>query len=549
LYKKLLEKEILMKRLMTLLTVIVVLSMTVIPVLAGEPDPGMGNTNFTIMNLDASEMAEISVDYVAGAGMQDPEGTVDLTWVATATARGSTSFAATAAQDKGLPDNWKGSVVASANRPIAAFAQMTWRNNTLDASHARFQTAGAYNGFTEGSGTLYLPSLAQRDGSQYSIIAVQSAAAASASANAIPFTITFFDRSGNQSGQITSSVKPGAQKTFNLSEYSDDPDVVPDLDAANDTNNWLGAAIIEATNAGDLLAASSTMHWANYSAAYSAIPSGASTIYLPSGTRRNNLTDTGEGAASNWLQYTAVVVQNLGAQATNVTVKWLDRTGNTLASFVDPIPANSAHGYNTRFVTNSDIPEASKASFAELMTNDWNGSVVIESDGANIVAVANLQWGPAHPSAANTASAYTAATEGYDTLFVPQNFRRNNAATPVSWIQYTGLIVQNVGTADCNNFTVSWKDRDTGEEKLTFNDSLAPGIAHGYNTNVGGDIPDPDGDGPDTNKTQAAKLGDNFYGAVTISGAAGCQLAGIHNTVWPAFTAGTTYNAFGPPTQ
>jgi hypothetical protein len=541
LYKKLLEKEILMKRLMTLLTVIVVLAMTVLPVMAGDPDPGVGNTNFTIMNLDATEVAEISVDYVSGMAN---EGHVDLTWAATATARGSTSFAAADAQAKGLPDNWKGSVVASANRPIAAFAQMLWTNSTTD-NVALQQTAGAYNGFTEGANTLYLPSLAQRDGTQYSIIAVQSAAAASETADAIPFTITFFDRAGDQSGQISSSVKPGAQKTFNLSEMTDP---VPDL--SPDGTEWLGAAVIQATNAGDLLAASSTMHWNSYSAAYSAVSSGGTKASLPSATRRNNLPagDTTPGGGANWRQYTAVVVQNLSDAATTVTVKWLDRNGATLYEFDDPIPASSAHGYNTRFIDGSDIPADDKAAFPGALTNDWNGSVVIESDGADIVAVANLQWGAGHPSAANTASAYTGAPEGYDTLFVPQNFRRYNAGAS-SWIQFTGLIVQNVGTTACNDFSVSWVDRDTGAELLTFDDDLDPGIAHGYNTSVGADIPDPDGDGPQTNKDSIALLGEDFRGAVTISGGTGCQLAAIHNTVWPARTSGTTYNAFGPPTQ
>jgi len=545
-----------MKRFMTLLTVIAILAMTALPVMAGEPDPGAGSTNFTIMNLDAAEMADIQVDYVAGSDMSNPEGYIDLTLNSTATARGSTSFSAGAAGDAGLPDNWRGSVVASANRPIAAFAQMLWTNNNI-VSEARWQTAGAYNGFTEGASTLYLPSLAQRDDTQYSIIAVQSAAAASTSATPIDFTISFYDREGNLSGTIDSSVQPGAQKTFDLSEYASDPDV-PDLSPTADETSWLGAAIIEADNAGDLLAASCTMHWRNYSAAYSAVASGSAKISLPSGTRRNALeqSDTSEGSAADWRQYTAVVVQNLSDAATTVTVKWMDRLGNELYSFDDPIPANSAHGYNTRFVTNSDIPEASKAGLAGALTDDqsqinnWNGSVVIESSGgAEIVAVANLQWGPAHPSAANTASAYTAASEGYDTLFIPQNFRRNNAATPPTWVQFTGLIVQNVGTAACNDFGVSWIDRDSGQELLAFTDSLEPGIAHGYNTNVGGDLPDPDGDGPLTNKDFAAQLGNDFRGAVTISGAEGCELAAIHNTVWPARTSGTTYNAFGPPTQ
>jgi hypothetical protein len=505
-----------MKRLISLATALVIVMVLVVPVLAGEPNPGAGKTNFTVMNLDETDTATVQAQYVsAGVGGGGAEGNIDLTLSVTITARSSYGFSANAAGDSGLPDNWAGSVVVSSDMPIAAFAQMIWTNDGLGSGDYRYKTAGAYNGFMEGASKLYLPSLSQRTDKQYSRIAVQSADSPSTSDD-VEFTIKFYDRAGAHTHTITDTVKKGAQTTYDLSE------VTTDLFPATGGN---GAAVVEATDPSDLLAVSSTMHWTKYSAAYSAVTGGGTSISLPSATRRM---PAGEG--TNWYQYTGVIVQNLDPSASTVaTVTWYDRLGADLHTFTDTIPANSAHGYNTRFVDGSEIP-TSDAAFAAAIGYDWNGSVVIESDGAEIVAVANLQWTEHHPSSA-AASAYTSFAGGDDLVFVPQTFRRTNT----SWIQYTGLIVQNVGTSACTDFTVSWVDRETGIEMLSFTDSLDPNIAHGYNTRVGADIPvteDP------------ADLGDDYRGAVSIT-ATGCELVAIHNTVWPAWSDSTTYNAFG----
>jgi hypothetical protein len=369
---------------------------------------------------------------------------------------------------------------------------------------------------------LFLPSLAQRPGAQDTVIAVQSADAASTS-ETVGFSIKFYNRDGLLTHTINDTVNKGAQKSYTLTDIS------TPLFAATGGN---GAAVIEATNPSDLLAASTTMHWANYSAAYSAVTGGGAKISLPSATRR--IPD-----GTNWFQYTGVIVQNLDPTlSADARVTWYDRLGNSLHIFTDTIPANSSHGYNTRFIDTSNVPNTSWATLPVDLGNDWNGSVVIESVGAGaaeLVAVANLQWFMYHPSSPNSASAYTSFASGTETVFVPATFRRNTAGA-APWIQFTGLIVQNVGDTACNNFNVSWLARGETVPELTYTDSLEPNISHGYNTSVGADIP---------SGSDPADLGDDFRGAVTISGAAGCELVAIHNTVWPVWTDSTTYNGFG----
>jgi hypothetical protein len=242
--------------------------------------------------------------------------------------------------------------------------------------------------------------------------------------------------------------------------------------------------------------------------------------YLPSLTRRL--------PAGPWLQYTGSVVQNLDAtDPVTVTVRWYDRGGTELGSFDDNIPANSAHGYNTRF--GGQIPVT--FDYATILGDDWNGSVIIEAENPDdqIVAIVNLQWTPDHPSGA-AASAYYSEAAGYSELFAPATFRRTSG----SWLQYTGMVVQNVGSTDCTDFTVTWTDRN-GVDQLTFQDTLTPATSHGYNTRVGAQIP---------TGADPADLGDDFRGSAAID-APGCTLVAIHNTVWPAWTDSTTYNVYG----
>jgi hypothetical protein len=209
-----------------------------------------------------------------------------------------------------------------------------------------------------------------------------------------------------------------------------------------------------------------------------------------------------------------------------VTVKWYDRDGVLLHQFTDTIDPNSARGYNTRFNANTPNPGALFAALGE----NWNGSVIVSSPSADIVAVANLQWTSDSP-VDSAATAYASEPAGYEELFIPASFRRESGG----WKQFTGLVVQNIGDSACTDFTVQWFDRD-GVNKLEFTDTLAlTGQSHGYNSRYGAQIP---------SGSDPADLGADYRGSVYIS-ATGCELIAIHNTLWPLWTDSTTYNAFG----
>jgi len=454
-------------------------------------NPGAGSVNFTVMNMDTVEEATVVATYIS------TNGTVAATVNKTLDTLSSDGFNIA---DAGLPATWQGSVIVSSNTEIVAFAQATWTGGTSGDG----KTAGAYNGFVQGATTLYFPSLAAR-ATQFSRISIQSAEAQS-STEQVNFTIQFYSRDGSLVQTVNGSVNKGAQKSYDLMADVDLPD------------NWLGAAVVTSVSP---IAGVTTMHWTGYSAAYSAVLGGGTTAYVPSATRRIN-------SSGAWLQFTALIVQNLESDDASVTVKWYDRSGNELHSFNDTIPANSSLGYNTRYDT-SNVPNHA-ALFAAL-GNDWNGSVVITSD-KNIVAVPNLQWTSSSPVGL-AATAYTSEPAGYAEVFAPASFRRVNATTS-EWIQFTGLIVQNVGASACNNFTVQWRDR-SGAMLLQYTDSLNSNISAGYNTRY----PDtyPSGSNP-------SSLGNDFRGSVYID-APGCELVAVHNTLWPLQTDSTTYNAFG----
>ncbi|RLC82089.1 MAG: hypothetical protein DRJ03_10630 [Chloroflexi bacterium] len=469
---------------------LVVVLMLVTVASADSPDPGSGSVNFTVMNMDASASATVRADYI------NQSGSVEKYVEQTLDPRSSAGFAI---GDSALPDNWIGSVIASSDKEIVAFAQARWEGG----ANGDGKTAGAYNGFTEGASKLYFPSLAARDGKQFSRLSIQSAEAASSS-ETIDITIEFYDRDGNLSQTVNDTVLKGSQKTYSL------------LDDVNLTADWKGSAVVEG---GGPIAGVSTMHWKEYTGAYSGVTGGGLEAYLPSITRRL--------PSGPWYQYTAVLVQNLNTTtAASVTTYWYDRDGNEVHSFTDSIPPNSSHGYNTRW-TNSDVPNHN--AFHNGLGDDFNGSVKITSN-VDIVAIANLQWTTDSPVGL-AATAYSSEPGGYSEVAVPATFRREDSGT---WKQFSGLIVQNVGSAACNNFDVEWRDR-SGTLLLSYQDSLNPNISHGYNSRYGGQVP---------SGADVADLGTDFRGSVFIS-ASGCELIAIHNTLWNVWTDSTTYNAFG----
>ena len=489
----------------TLVSLIVVLALATLATAQDELSPGVGNVNFTVQNLDPVETAVVIASYINSSGM------TDMTWPQEAAPLSAQGFPIS---ESGLPDNWHGAVIIASDRELVGFAQARWQ----DGTHSDGKTAGAYNAFAGGANALYFPSLAARQGKQFSLLSIQSAEGASES-ETIAITIRFYDRDGGDNAIIEDTLFKGTQETYDL---LNDVPIMPNRD-----DGWLGAAVVTSDSP---IVGMSAMHWQAYSGAYSGVTGGGTEIYLPSATRRI----TG-GTGGIWRQYTAVVVQNMDLD-TDATVwtHWYDRKSNKLYSFSDVIPANASHGYNTRWL-GSDVPggEQGHRAFHEALGTNWNGSIVVTST-VNIVAIANLQWTDDSPVKL-AATTYASEPAGYDEMYVPANFRRVEGGTLGDWRQFTGLIVQNIGASACNDFSTQWFDR-TGALSLEYTDSLtSTGQSHGYNTRWGADIPV----GADI-----ANLGDDFRGSVYIS-APGCELIAIHNTLWPLWTDSTTYNAFG----
>ncbi|MBX3014544.1 MAG: hypothetical protein KF832_23700 [Caldilineaceae bacterium] len=485
---------------LSLLFVVALMIGAVLPAAAQEPNPGTAQVNFTFQNLSDTTTAGISIQFVNTSGSivatsQDQ--------VAPKISKGSS-----ASGWGSTVTGFEGSVIVSSTQDGAAFAQIRWQNNGLASSNTRYRTAAAYNGFSAGATTLYFPSLSARQNEQYCNITIQSAATPSTSEQ-VTFNVKLYDRTGALTKELANQTTfKGAAKTFKLPEQG--------LPAT-----WLGSAVVTSANNEPLVGAA-TCFWNDYSAAYSARTGGASKVYVPEARRRLN-------SAGQVEQYTALLVQNLSTtSATDVTLTWYNRQGVQLYQFTQNIPANASKGFNTRFNT-SDVPDHN-ALFAAL-GGQYNGSVVIEStNNVPIAGIVNLQFTSIDAGVGAAATAYEAETGGHGTVYIPATFRLASGG----WKQFTGAIVQNVGTTACNNFNVEWFDRQ-GTRLLNYTDSLNAGISHGYNTRYVADIPA---------SSNPSALGENYNGSMVIT-APGCQLIAIHNTLWPDWTDSTTYNAFG----
>jgi hypothetical protein len=77
---------------------------------------------------------------------------------------------------------------------------------------------------------------------------------------------------------------------------------------------------------------------------------GTSTLIVPL-VYRKTLNGQSANPQDNmaWESYTGVIVHNLGDTEANVTIYIYDQNGLYTTSFTDDIPANSPHGYNTRY--------------------------------------------------------------------------------------------------------------------------------------------------------------------------------------------------------
>ncbi len=84
-------------------------------------------------------------------------------------------------------------------------------------------------------------------------------------------------------------------------------------------------------------------------------------------------------SGSNWQQYSAIIIQNIGNSATTVTTKFYDRNGSLVHTYSESIPAGVGVGYNTKGGTGG----------TSALGDNFEGHAVVESDGQPLAVVLN----------------------------------------------------------------------------------------------------------------------------------------------------------------
>ncbi|MBC8255034.1 MAG: hypothetical protein H8E35_13555 [Ardenticatenia bacterium] len=255
----------------------------------------------------------------------------------------------------GLPTNFLGAAYITSGKKVAAVA----------TTHTGYDS-DIVNGIVSGATKLYYPLIRRRQMGggwhDYSGIVVQNFdTAASAEVH-----VYFYDRDGILKADFTDTIPALSSHGYNTRYVGNaDPTEIDKLGLS-----YLGSAVVECTN-GKLIGGIVKYENPRYalSAAYNAESAGRNNLFVPLACRR-------QFTPGVWYDSTGIIVQNLDAAASaSVHVEFYDRATppTKVAEFNDTIPANSSHGYNTRYYGNAPPSQIDGIPF------DYVGSVRITS--------------------------------------------------------------------------------------------------------------------------------------------------------------------------
>lgn len=498
------------KRLFAFILAVAMLVTMAVPAFADNP--GTGNSDFVIQNVENST-ATVTVDYYDQTGTNDVSGSPF-----TLNAYGSRVF-----QSSTLPvgDGWVGSVVISADKKVSAVTMLTWQSTygTVDDRITGDAYAGTYAPGTD----LYFPYATVKPAGtipgkliRFSIITVQNAGTADANIQMYYYNQT----DGSVTGPISDVIQAGRSKSYNLSLSGPK---IPNLGG-----NWQGSVYVHSDQP---IAGVVTNHWAQYiyqqwASAYEGVSSGATTLYAPSVFRVDRTSDP---AVGSWVRSSNIMVQNLGTSPANVTIQFFE-TGSTTPKMTinDTIQPKTMGEYNTRFGSPTN-PAYPVSAFASALGNLFNGSVVINcTNGQPLAAVVHTFWNRPDENAAST---YVAVPAGATEIFVPYAPRKKSGT---AWVQWSKIAVQNL-SASTANLTLTYYNPD-GSVALTLNPTIAGSSGDAYNTRFGSDS----GAVP---ASAFNPLGDNFIGSVKIT--SNQPVVAVVNLISKPNWSGT-YNAYVP---
>lgn len=490
---------------------------------------GVGTSSYAVMNTSGASATVVATYYNPGGGIA----TVQNLPAIPTLGRANVDVASV----PGLPTNWVGSVVLSADQDIiaAAVTAYTGRNPVPDASISPSGTeAGVYEAFNAGSTKLFAPSLFRIPAAdvsparQVSRFTIQNTVGSTAN-----YTITYRSRTGELLGTWTGTLNAYGSRTFNTQINSDLPAGVPGKTAFSaeiDSDQPLAGVSETSTSIGT---GGILNNWVGDHALLTPVAA-ANVLFSPAAFRVCPNTPAAQANCANYanintyytsfIQYSSFQLQNTTNQVANVTADFINRATGAISYTLNfTIAPNSGYGIN---LFNGGNLTLTHPLFPALGSR-FAGSVRFTSDQP-LVGVGNLDF----PANAYTYGSYNliGASDATNTVLVP-TFNRvcpNNDATCNTtnlgnYTRVSAVQVMNVGvlTVTLNNFelidangTVVLTLTNANGNPLT----LAPGQALGLNLFNGGDF----------NPSQFVPIiGNNFQGSLRVNAPAGAKLKAI----------------------
>jgi hypothetical protein len=410
-------------------------------------NPGSGNTDLYVMDTSGAGASCVVSYYPSDSATAAGQKNVTLN------AYGSIEILSNDG-DVGLGDGFKGTAIVASSAEVAAVAISKWPNATR---------ASAYTGFREGATTQYMPFLNYQPDVRDWSLAVFNVSGSSAA-----ITMTYFNRAGNQDFIINDTVDAGQQGYYDSAVGGAGVPTWSSSSFYTSNGYWTGGIKIDSTQP---VVAVMTHHYRNYSGQYGGISVGDSTVYVPYVARRLKDSGAQRVVASN------ISIQNLTGATTVVTTTFIDNQTEAVSLVInDTIPPYSLVSFNTIVGGQTHVPSTfhplDRYPPANSGTDEWVGSAIIESDGAELaVIVTTIRQEESNMGQYATGGMSAAATE----CFYPAAFRVGPNTT------YNQIRLQNPGSTDATDIDFYLYDRDGTETTIAefTNRTLDAGKSYG----------------------------------------------------------------------
>lgn len=498
--------------------VAIVMSAFVAPVAAAPPWPiGSGNSTITVMNMDSSGAANYVVDFYTQGTSGAP--VWSITPASTLAFKGSVRYDISAVSGGNLPSGWRGSVVVSADRNLAAINTAGWSGNQYGG-----YTNNVPDGITQDTyraidptTSLYFPYVTQAItttavNKRFSRITVQNTASSA--------TTVFFNFRNTTTGVLDSAFSLPVNGYRSVTVDLGDPASAsfPRHFPVNASGAWNGSLVVTSTTGivgvfegwwQDTTGVAG-QPFGGWSTTYEAATAPGQRLYAVNVFRRN-VAPHANPVLGSWVQWSNLFIQNTDPSNSATVVISFTNTGSATPAMVVPITINPGQAYelNTRFGGTGGTPSA--ANFLSSLGNLFAGTAVIQSNRA-IVSVVHSFWGlNFNAGSSSPLVTQVAAGQTYYIPYAPRACGQASCDSTGPWTQWSKIAVMNVGGGNAN-VTVQYVSPSGANVGSAFNfTNIAPNAVDALNTRFGSD-------GGAYNATAMnSQLGTSFLGGALVT--------------------------------